>query len=441
MHELQGRKWLPETFDRLGIEYPRTEKGNPSFTAGKLGWMAGHTHWLPSLIANEDEEVRQALQKSLTKRGVEIHLNARVEGIGDADGAKRVTATTPEGQKTFDAEYVLVATGRKSNTAGLDALVNSGLALDRGKVIANERMETNLPGVYAFTQAPPGFDPDTAAPGELARYGYPSRPDAADGPEALAAWRMATAPHLKRVVPALLRTNRYHLPMTVVSADAVSGTVGSLNWSGYALTGGRGLAGFHSVLGHWTIPTAQQRFRTCSGIPVYSAQLVGIDGFNDDYVLQSGSEADAYCDNGRQRGEYYPWIEWVPGLEYLIVTSARERLPFYPGDYLMVQVWATKWVGGASHTAHVLFTDLTRDWQASLRFSAAEVGHGAGAREQFAGFRVQTEGSCRGVKLLAALDTLFQVVGLGFGQFRGLVILDFGDGLIADLVKRALVGR
>ena len=34
--------------------------------------------------------------------------------------------------------FVLVATGRKSNTAGLDALVNSGLALDRGKVIAND---------------------------------------------------------------------------------------------------------------------------------------------------------------------------------------------------------------------------------------------------------------------------------------------------------------
>jgi dihydrolipoamide dehydrogenase len=105
---------------------------------------------LPALIANEDEDVRQALQKSLTKRGVEIHLNARVEGIADADGAKRVTATTPEGKKTFDAEYVLVATGRKSNTAGLDSLINAGLALDRGKVIANERMETNLPGVYAI---------------------------------------------------------------------------------------------------------------------------------------------------------------------------------------------------------------------------------------------------------------------------------------------------
>ena len=40
----------------------------------------------------------------------------------------------------------------------------------------------------------------------------------------------------------------------------------------------------------------------------------------------------------------------------------------------MVQVWATKWVGGASQTGHMLFTDLTRNWQESLLFSAAQVG-------------------------------------------------------------------
>jgi hypothetical protein len=33
MHEIQARKWLVETFDQHGIKYPRTEKGNPSFTA------------------------------------------------------------------------------------------------------------------------------------------------------------------------------------------------------------------------------------------------------------------------------------------------------------------------------------------------------------------------------------------------------------------------
>jgi len=55
MHELQGRQWLTQTFDRLEIKYPYTEKGNPSFTAGKMGWMATHKHWLPPLIATANK--------------------------------------------------------------------------------------------------------------------------------------------------------------------------------------------------------------------------------------------------------------------------------------------------------------------------------------------------------------------------------------------------
>ena len=43
-----GRK-RPST--QYGISYPRTAKGNPSFAAGKSGWMAKHEHWLPRGIA------------------------------------------------------------------------------------------------------------------------------------------------------------------------------------------------------------------------------------------------------------------------------------------------------------------------------------------------------------------------------------------------------
>jgi Mesyanzhinovviridae DNA polymerase len=58
MHEIQSRTWLTQTLDRFGIKYPRTEKGNPSFTAGKTGWMAGHKHWLPPLIATATSTIR-----------------------------------------------------------------------------------------------------------------------------------------------------------------------------------------------------------------------------------------------------------------------------------------------------------------------------------------------------------------------------------------------
>ena len=47
-------------FDRHSIKYPRTKKGNPSFKAGKMGWMAVHPHWLPQLVATASKYERAA---------------------------------------------------------------------------------------------------------------------------------------------------------------------------------------------------------------------------------------------------------------------------------------------------------------------------------------------------------------------------------------------
>jgi DNA polymerase I-like protein with 3'-5' exonuclease and polymerase domains len=55
MSELARNKWKAETFDREGISYPRTEKGNPSFTGGQKGWMDRHAHWLPQLICTANK--------------------------------------------------------------------------------------------------------------------------------------------------------------------------------------------------------------------------------------------------------------------------------------------------------------------------------------------------------------------------------------------------
>jgi DNA polymerase I-like protein with 3'-5' exonuclease and polymerase domains len=55
MHEIASPKWKAQTFDNNKINYPRTAKGNPSFKAGKTGWMAAHPHWLPQLIATANK--------------------------------------------------------------------------------------------------------------------------------------------------------------------------------------------------------------------------------------------------------------------------------------------------------------------------------------------------------------------------------------------------
>jgi hypothetical protein len=242
---------------------------------------------------------------------------------------------------------------------------------------AGQMAPTNLFGVYAFTAPPAEFDRETATAEELARYGYPSRPDPAAGAEALAEWREETAPSLEPVIPELTPSAVYHRPMVLLEAGEGTRAAASLNWSGYAVVGAAGAVPFYSALGHWTVPTVRQRFGACSTRGDYSAQWVGIDGFDNRHLLQSGSEADAFCAAGQQQAEYYPWVEWLPAPEISIrrFLSPRRQLPFRPGDYLMVQVWATNWVNGASQTGHLLFADLTQNWHFRLAFASSAL-HG-----------------------------------------------------------------
>lgn len=115
-----------------------------------LGTKVTIVEMLPSMIAYEEPEVVKQLEKTFKKRGIDIHLNTKVESIGDQDGQKVVTATGPNGPITFTAEYVLVAVGRSANPEGIKGLIDHGLAMDRNRVVVNERMETSLPGIYAI---------------------------------------------------------------------------------------------------------------------------------------------------------------------------------------------------------------------------------------------------------------------------------------------------
>jgi len=115
-----------------------------------LGSQVTIVEMLPNVLAPVDEEVRNLLVRTLSKRGLTIATNAKVETIADEGNLKQVTASTPQGEKTFTGEYVLVAVSRRANTSGLERIMNQGLDNDRGRVRVNERMETNLPGIYAI---------------------------------------------------------------------------------------------------------------------------------------------------------------------------------------------------------------------------------------------------------------------------------------------------
>jgi dihydrolipoamide dehydrogenase len=115
-----------------------------------LGSQVTIIEMLPSILAPVDDEVRSLLVRALSKRGITIATHAKVESITDEGSMKKVMASTPQEEKSFTGEYVLVAVSRRANTSGLERLMEQGLAHDRGRVQVNERMETNLPGIYAI---------------------------------------------------------------------------------------------------------------------------------------------------------------------------------------------------------------------------------------------------------------------------------------------------
>ena len=108
---------------------------------------------LPHLVPNEDESVSKQFERAFRKRGINFSLGVRFQSVTQDD--KGVVVTLEDGQ-TFDGELLLVAVGRGPRTAGL-GYEETGITMDRGFVITNERLATSIPGVYAVGDIVPGL--------------------------------------------------------------------------------------------------------------------------------------------------------------------------------------------------------------------------------------------------------------------------------------------
>lgn len=108
---------------------------------------------LPHLVPNEDEAISKQFERAFRKRGIEYSLGVRFQSVTQDD--KGVVVTLEDG-KTIEAELLLVAVGRGPSTDGI-GLEEVGVATDRGFVTTNERLATNVPGVYAVGDIVPGL--------------------------------------------------------------------------------------------------------------------------------------------------------------------------------------------------------------------------------------------------------------------------------------------
>ena len=108
---------------------------------------------LPRLVPNEDEAVSKALDRAFRKRGIKAKVGVRFESV--AQDTEGVTVTL-EGGESLRADVLLVAVGRGPQTShcGYEAV---GVTMDRGFVLTDDRLRTNVPGVYAVGDIVPGL--------------------------------------------------------------------------------------------------------------------------------------------------------------------------------------------------------------------------------------------------------------------------------------------
>ena len=105
---------------------------------------------LPRILPLEDEEVSVELAKAFKKRGIEIMTGTKVLGIETTDAGVKVKVSDGATELVLEAEQTLVAIGFKPNTADM-GLETVGVKLtERGFVEIDERMATNVPGIWAI---------------------------------------------------------------------------------------------------------------------------------------------------------------------------------------------------------------------------------------------------------------------------------------------------
>ena len=98
----------------------------------------------PNILPRFDTDLAKRLKQSLSKRGINIEVQAQVTRI---DG-NTVTYIKKDKECTVQADKILMAVGRRPNTDGLN-LEAAGIDYTRKGITVNDRFETSVPGIYA----------------------------------------------------------------------------------------------------------------------------------------------------------------------------------------------------------------------------------------------------------------------------------------------------
>lgn len=148
----------------------------------KLGSAITIVEIMDQLLPGTDPEVVRVVHRKLEGRGAKVYLKSKVLHITKSGSEAKVEVETPEGKLTLEVDKVLVSVGRKPRTEKM-YLQRMGVQTDpRGYIITNDKMQTNVPGVYAIgdVRGPPLLAHKASKEGAVAAEVIAGLPSAAD---------------------------------------------------------------------------------------------------------------------------------------------------------------------------------------------------------------------------------------------------------------------
>jgi dihydrolipoamide dehydrogenase len=110
---------------------------------------------LPRIVPIEDEEISRELAASFKRQGIAVYVDTRIEKVTKTDAGTEVLARSSGGKtESFRAEKILMAVGRKPLSEGI-GLEAAGVATEKGYILVDGFMRTNVPGLYAIGDVVP----------------------------------------------------------------------------------------------------------------------------------------------------------------------------------------------------------------------------------------------------------------------------------------------
>lgn len=140
-------KKVPKKMIVIGGGYIGLEMGSVWL---RLGAEVEVVEFLDRIVPSMDNEIAKNLQKSLEKQGMKFRLSTKVLAATKSKSGVDLEIESVNGKEKISTEILLVAVGRKPHTEGL-GLDLVGVALDnRGRIQVNEKLQTNIPNIFAI---------------------------------------------------------------------------------------------------------------------------------------------------------------------------------------------------------------------------------------------------------------------------------------------------